>query len=387
MPSNNSNENSGLLPNKVQHGVADDHGESFVNARTTEQKLFVGFLIFVILCVIALGVVVIIDSTTGKFEIRAIQQSDLSANSQLELLNSLWHDKSNMQSGCESTLLLIRHCDKDNDWPEHHGGNSYCSWLGRERSFYFASLFDPKNPDRRYPKPERIFALTQVRDARFEDDDNADFHENYREIETVMPLANMFNKKIEVYSFDAEELARDYFELLQNGEMCGKVTVVSWKHDLIPKLATSLACGPAEGCPYEYPDESFDDIWQIKFVYDPKGKAKQAKRTDPMNLHVETEGPLVLYNKDTGAPKTAADDDGDDDDDDDSVSAGKHRMLKGKAREEEARRMVKHHRGKWVVYGIVKQQNFDPLHYGMKVGDYPPDGSGSPSGGKWADEM
>lgn len=383
MSTNPTNENSGLLPvnNKggVQHGVFDDHGESFVHAKTGEHKMFLGFLLIMIVCLIGLGVAVVYDSTAGDQELRNIQSYDVTANAGLDLLNSLWHENASMESGCESTVLLMRHCEKNSDWAESHGGNSYCSWLGRERSFFLASLFDPNNPQRRWPKPEKIFALTEARgDARFVDDDNVDSKSNYREIETVLPLANMFNLEVDVYGFDAPDLARDYFELLQNGDMCGKVTVISWKHDLIPGLAQALACGPGEGCPYDYPDTTYDEVWQIKYVYDPKGKAKADTTTDPMNLPVQTQGPLMLHTQ-PPANGTGTEYVDDDDDDDDNV---KHRLLK--KRTKRSSHANKKHKKNWVVYGTKTQQYFDPLQYSMKVGDYPADGSGSPSGGKWA---
>lgn len=369
------NEKSDLLPNNKIHKPSDDQADSPFNPKSMEQKIFAVFLIVMVIALLALGAVVIYDSTAGAFETREIESYDETANSQLDLLNSMYDEVTEMESGCETTLLLLRHCDKDNDWPGHHGRKNYCSWVGRERSYHFASLFDPKNPQQRWPRPAKIFALTEERDTRLDDDDDVDSKSHYREIETVMPLAHMFNMEIDVYDIDDKELARDYFELLQGGSMCGKATVVSWKHELIPDLALALACGPDDGCPIEYPDDSFDEVWQIRYVYDPEGKAKSSPETDPMNLPVKTQRPLVLYNNDTAAAN--ADDYADDDADDDH--SGRRKLRKSKA--------PKKHRKKWFVYGFKTFQYFDALQFSMKVGDYPADGSGSPTGGKWADEM
>ena len=362
--------------------------ESFVNPQTMEQKVFVGFLFFMIVCLIALGVTVIFD--TGS-DAREISYSDETAFASMDLLNSLYRGGSTLEPGCESTLLLIRHCDKntDMDGVVHHGGNNYCSWLGRERSYFFASLFDtPDNPQRRYPAPSKIFALTEERDTRLEE--YSDGKLGYREIETVMPLASKFHLEIDVYNFDYEVLASNYFELLQSGDMCGKVTVISWKHEFIPNLALALGCGPAEGCPRVYPEDEYDEVWQMKYVFDPHGKSKTSP--DPMDLPVETQRPLVTTSPDPmDLPISGLDDDDDNNNNNtDSVHDNtpnrqlRHKKHHGKSKESKHRH--KHPEiKKWSVYGTKTFQHFDPLQFSTNVGDYPP--QGSPSGGKWADEI
>lgn len=399
----NNNNNS---HHQLSAGPLGDHGteESFVNPRTTEQKIFVAFLILMILALVSLSCTVIFDSGADK---RKTTYSDETAFGSIDALNSLYRRESTLEPGCESTLLLIRHCDKntDADGVVHHGGNNYCSWLGRERSFFFASLFgNPDDPKRRYPAPAKIFALTEKRDSTLKK--YAEGKSNYREIETVMPLASKFHLEIDVYNFDLQVLATDYFELLQSGDMCGKVTVVSWKHDIIPELAFALGCGAAEGCPVSYPDDSYDEVWQIKYVFDPKGKIKISPA--PMDLPVETRAPVSMEvpnpadipvppaNLDINPPvadEEVGDDEGDENDitdiaDDINNNPRRLKHNKNKKHHKEKVKESEHHSKstriqKWSVYGSKTFQHFDPLHFSMTVGDYP--SGGSPSGGKWAE--
>lgn len=144
-----------------------------------------------------------------------------------------------IEDGCEATVMLVRHCEKG-DIREH------CSYQGFERSVYLASLFGDGEHDR-WPLPSYIFALSPV--GR----DNAR-KMNFREIETVEPLATKAGITIDdSYPVHrAAELASEVLTFLQSGQMCGKLTVISWKHSEISHLARKLGCGPFEGCPVSF---------------------------------------------------------------------------------------------------------------------------------------
>jgi len=181
--------------------------------------------------------------------------------------------------GCEGTVVLLRHCEKGNI-------REHCNYQGYERSVYLASLFgsddddDSSQPQQhqhdttslfhnappiqllegyRWPKPSYIFALNPG--AR-----RNPKKKNFRELETIMPMAEKFNMTVDssYTTLQTKKLARKIQSMFRSGDMCGKVMVVSWKHSKIPKLASALACGPQQGCPYKYPGKSFDDVWQIK---------------------------------------------------------------------------------------------------------------------------
>lgn len=102
--------------------------------------------------------------------------------------------------------------------------------------------------------------------------------------------------------------------------MCGKVTLISWKHSQIAHLAHHLGCGPSQGCPVDYHGKSFDDTWHLKFVYDLPDHS--ASKNLALPNHPE-----------------------------------------------------------WLVYGSVQPENFDPLAFSKTAGDYPP--GGTKHGARW----
>lgn len=131
------------------------------------------------------------------------------------------------EEGCESTIMLIRHCEKGDI-------RSYCNYPGYERSAYLASQFG--DGDERWPAPSQIYALKAggrgSRGKRF----------NFREIETVQFLAEKLKVDVdESYeTSDRRKLVRTLLESTLNGDQCGKLTLISWKHSDIPKVAHLL---------------------------------------------------------------------------------------------------------------------------------------------------
>ena len=237
-----------------------------------------------------------------------------------ELNNSLKDQSKVMEKGCESTLLIMRHCEKVGGNQVDSDGNFHCSYLGRERSYFIPTLFG-----KRWPIPSELFALTPERDT----------HLNFREYETLHPLSLKTGVNIEIV--DESNFPPKFFGLLQSGDMCGKLTVVSWKHAIIPKLANDLGCFEDDGCPKMYPESTFDQVWQLKYVFYP-GEADDLEE-EKAYIHNATRRRLSRREKQSG----------------------------------------------WKVYATVSQQGFDPLSFSYQAGDYP-DG-GSPTGGKWKSEF
>jgi hypothetical protein len=134
---------------------------------------------------------------------------------------------------------------------------------------------------------------------------------NFREIETIGPLSKKLGVSVD-YTYSDEsinELAAEILKYLQTGEMCGKVALVVWKHSRLGHLAHHLGCGPMQGCPVDYPGRTFDEIWQLKFVY--------------------------------------------------------------RAHEYATTKSLKHtEKSQWHVYGSVQEERFDPLAFSKLVGDY-----------------
>mmetsp|Transcript_24034 Transcript_24034/g.36647 ORF Transcript_24034/g.36647 Transcript_24034/m.36647 type:complete len:367 (-) Transcript_24034:76-1176(-) len=207
--------------------------------------------------------------------------------------------------GCEVTIIIIRHCE---------GGpaREHCGYMGYQRSEYFATLFGEGG---KYPEPSYIFALNAG-------ERHNPIVRNWREIETVQPLADKINATIDTeYVFPKKrELVDHIYSLLQSTTTCGKIAVVSWKHHDIPKFSHSLGCGPEQGCPITFGEEDYDSIWQIKYKY-----------------HKELHAPYVSENHSKKA-------------------------------------MGKHHawgeHPQWFVYGAVQKMNFDPLVFSTSRGEY-----------------
>ena len=216
------------------------------------------------------------------------------------------HGKNHAMDGCEGTVVIVRHCEKSNI-------REHCSYMGYERSVFLATLFGDK--EERWPKPSYIYA------ERPGGRSNPDKH-NYREIETLLPLADKVKLTIDAsYSTEStSDLAKVILGKLASGEMCGKVAVVAWKHTTIATLANKLGCGPNQGCPFDYPGQSFDEAWTIKFVYEKL-------------WHSEHKSGKI--------PKYA----------------------------------------RWQVFGSVQAENFDPLRFSKEFGDYPI--GGTDHGGRW----
>lgn len=274
----------------------------------------------------------------------------------LDRLNHHIHKQSkHIAVGCESTLLLLRHCEKIGPYVEDaidfDTTNQHCSYLGYERAAHFATLFG-NHPRYRWPKPAHLFALTPQRSL----------HLNFREWETLQPLSKRSGIVTEIAN--QESLPKLYFELLQSGSMCGRVSVVTWKHEHIPELARALACGPDNGCPDSYPDDSFDIVWQLKYVFHPDIKDEIKDSTNITS---------VINNSNSTA---AVQEIGDDDENPPNLrSRGRRRLM------HHTKPFSKHG---WNVYATVSYQNFDPLAYSKSVGDYNHKTIGATeSGGRW----
>jgi hypothetical protein len=135
--------------------------------------------------------------------------------------------KSVPPSGCETTIMLMRHCEKGNL-------KSHCNYHGFERAAFLATQFG--DGDERWPAPSEIYAL------KAHGRGNKHHHLNYREVETVQYMANKLGLTVnqDYKTSHDQKLARKILTSILNGEQCGKFTVVSWKHSDIPRLAQLL---------------------------------------------------------------------------------------------------------------------------------------------------
>jgi len=157
--------------------------------------------------------------------------------------------------GCQATVILIRHCEKGSI-------REHCNAIGFERASYIANIFG-NEAETKWPAPSYLFATTPG-------DRSNHRVRNYREIETLQPLSDKIDVPInsEYGTSNRKAFAKDIFHMLRSGAMCGKVALISWKHEDIPHLARELGCGPEDGCPANWANgEDFDSTWQILYSY------------------------------------------------------------------------------------------------------------------------
>ncbi|EED89803.1 predicted protein [Thalassiosira pseudonana CCMP1335] len=258
----------------------------------------------------------------------------------------------------------MRHCDKDVKRKTANGkirttdnrdffGDGHCSSLGKKRSEYIATLFvdndeyqdlldgdadavttvdvegvppvpivnvslDVAKPQ--FPTPLKLYALN---DARYNKNPTKE-HKNFREVETITPLADQFHLDIdERFGVNEEgELATDYFKRLSksvqmnlkamlNGtdsasldedeldiyHLCENgMTVVNWKHSLIPTLSRALGCGGDEGCPKKWRSSDFDTLWVITFQYSLDGSigaSSSGSRRNHKTVGIQASGSMT----------------------------------------------------------------------------------------------
>mmetsp|Transcript_47 Transcript_47/g.90 ORF Transcript_47/g.90 Transcript_47/m.90 type:complete len:389 (-) Transcript_47:161-1327(-) len=237
---------------------------------------------------------------------------------------------------CETTIILLRHCDDHGYFATDDSdlGDKHCSHMGYERTDILPSLF---GPHRRWPSPRYLYALLPQLPQGI----------NYRQIETLLPLAQQENLTIHVVG-NVNQVSNAFFTQLQQhlDEMCDTVTVIAWKHAFIPLLAAALGCGPEEGCPGYYPNDTFDQVWELKYVYEPEEPDDEVEKlfAKQSKLIADDYG-LLAMQLEAAAVATA-----------EVQKDGKDVQSQGENddRNKEAS-------NGWAVYGSITQQRFDPL--------------------------
>jgi hypothetical protein len=171
----------------------------------------------------------------------------------------------------------------------------------------------------------------------------------YRQVETLLPLANKFGLHINADYPTNNELVDDVFHLIGTGQTCGKLIVINWRHHMIPNLAKKLGCS---NCPVEYPQDSFDQVWEMKYVWD----------VHKTNVYRKSNGDVTV----PSTPSTNA-------------NNNLRRQLKKTKRAKAetttpTTSRIKYDGPQWSVFSTIAYQYFDPLEYSASVGDYTQDG-------------
>jgi len=303
-------------------------------------------------------------------------------------------DINKVKAGCEATILIVPPCEQELLYTNKYF-NGHCNYVGFERAQYLSTLFGDivLTTDRRrrslqaetnaddqnnkggndasdssiavpkdmsahdfaetaevaeeaavvesayilntylpikWPTPSFIYALSPFQRS------TNDKIQNYRELETLSPLAKKYSLEINnnyvEKEADMEKLSSELFEKLNSGEMCGNTAIIAWSQEFIPQLAQKLGCGPLQGCPLTYDAMEHDDVWSLKYAYEPK-ILNLIKGEDYKNGNMPSSEEKDIMS------------------------------FKG-----------------WEMYGSSVKQNFDPLRFSAEVGDY---GPGILTGGRW----
>lgn len=231
--------------------------------------------------VVATGANLVYDDyirNPDRVEGRLVKSYEQVANQSMTLLNDLSnHDKDTINPvvGCESTVLIVRHCEDLGGHVRYEDGSSHCSYLGFQRSLYLATLFgnetshQRKATTARWPLPTKLYGLWNQDGT------------NKRQYELLKPLSDKTGVPIQMLDFEtaAEDLRDALFQLLRTGQFCDQVAVVAWKHKFIRPLAATLGCDQEKGCPggtknhvnsYAWDDYDFDTVWELQYVYQPE---------------------------------------------------------------------------------------------------------------------
>lgn len=360
-------ENDPLLPASA-FSTANDDKSNLMNLESLEEKRkrrVVVILTVTTAFLVIVGALLIWRLVLYQNEKR-YQRPYRTTEFALAQLNKHSHKQTkHIAATCESTLVLMRHCEKNGlvqDENVVHAiseepGTEHCSYVGLERAHYVASLFG-RTTGARWPVPAHLFALTP---------DRVD-HLNFREWETLQPLSKSIGIITEIATL--EGFPKLYFELLQSGDLCGRVVVVSWKHESIPDLANALGCGPDQGCPLVYDENDYDSVWEIKYVFRPKLIIDQHKEEKIKKAENST------ANNAREANKTATTDNNNENIDDDdeyevATDAEDAKLVRKESSPENG----------WNVFGTVVHEQFDPLQFSKSHGDYP--SAGTARGGRW----
>jgi phosphohistidine phosphatase SixA len=151
-------------------------------------------------------------------------------------------------------ILIIRHGEKPDNKSDRH-----LSKQGRVR----AEILAEKLPSM-YPRISALFAAAPSKDST-------------RPYETIEPLAEVLGLTIDKSFADNQhsELARKI--LSDSADYGGETILICWHHEKIPALAREDLGQVA--APKIWPDEVFDQIWQIN--YSPDGRSEFAIRSQP----------------------------------------------------------------------------------------------------------
>jgi phosphohistidine phosphatase SixA len=138
-------------------------------------------------------------------------------------------------------VMIIRHAEK----PDNVDGDKdpNLSEQGYQRANALAKVI----PDH-FPTPDFLIATKASKSSD-------------RPGETITPLSKALHEEIE-FPFKDDEYDQLAQTLLNDQKYDGKVVLICWHHEKIPKLAKALGVKDA---PHDWDDDVFDRVWEITY--------------------------------------------------------------------------------------------------------------------------
>jgi len=141
-------------------------------------------------------------------------------------------------------VILIRHAEKP------ASGNEL-NTQGFQRAKALVGFFENTPSMTRYGTPVAIYAMAPK-----------DQTGSVRPIQTVTPLADSLGLKINT-AYKKDELTLLIGEILNTGAYDGKMVLVCWEHNMIPKIVKGFGW---DGAPQSWDGSVFDRAWVLNFT-------------------------------------------------------------------------------------------------------------------------
>jgi hypothetical protein len=158
-------------------------------------------------------------------------------------------------------VIIIRHAEKPLDDTDRSDKDDL-SLEGRERAAALVPFFRGNKHVLEFDTPVAIYAQGTAK------------QHSRRPVQTIRPLAEALGVPL-IDRYARDDVAEMVAEINATQRYRGKMVLVCWEHQVIPKIARAFG---AEGAPGEWPGKAFDRLWIITFRRGEKPDFRQRKQ-------------------------------------------------------------------------------------------------------------
>ena len=160
--------------------------------------------------------------------------------------------------------MILHYCDISGIAKDEEGCG-HCGYVGYERAAFLPTLFG-ENGEEIWPSPSAMYAMKPERSSlgsgggKKKKTTTIKTSLNFRKVETILPLLRKVRVTVYVtYGYGEEtKLANALQYDVNNGNLCSREAVISWRHADIPTMAEKLGCGTCNGCPASWAGGQLD---------------------------------------------------------------------------------------------------------------------------------